>query len=461
MLAGIPFSLYFGSNDEFALIISSGITLTAGGSLWFFNRKLKDKQMGKREGYLIVSLTWIIMSVFGALPYIISGSVPSFTNAFFETISGFSTTGASILTDIESIPRGILFWRSMTHWIGGMGIIVLSVAILPFLGTGGMQLFSAESSGPIKDKLNPRIQSTAKSFWSIYVILTLIETILLLFGGMDLYDALCHSFGTIATGGFSTRNDSMGAFSPFCHYVVMIFMVIAAINFTIHVLMFRGEWKKPFRDQELRLYLSIITVIGIFISITLIFTQDHNTEVAFRHGFFQVISILSTTGYATADYMTWPTYAWLILFFLMFIGGCAGSTTGSIKVIRYLMLIKTGLREFKKLLHPNAVIPIKLNGKPVSEDIIFRILAFFFIYLAIFATGTLILALSGVDFATSIGSVTATMGSIGPGLHDVGPTGNYNHIPEISKWVLSFCMLAGRLELFSILILFTPAFWKY
>ena len=460
MLTGIPFSLYYHSGDEWVLLLSSVITMAAGITMFFTTRRNLDRNLGKREGYIIVTITWIIISAFGTLPYLLSGTAQSFTDAFFETISGFSTTGASILTDVEVVPKGVLFWRSMTHWIGGMGIIVLSVAILPFLGTGGMQLFNAEASGPVKDKLHPRIQSTAKNLWGIYILFTFVQTILLIFGGMNLFDALCHSFGTMATGGFSTRNASLGAYSPFCQYVVIVFMIIASINFALHYFTLRGQFRKVARDEELKMYIVIIMVTGLFIWGSLMYYNGSAVEKTFRESFFQVASIISCTGFATSDYTLWPTHLWMILFLLMFFGGCAGSTSGSIKIIRHLVLFKTGAREFRKIVHPNAVIPVRYNGTGISEDVIFKILAFFFLYLLIFATSSLFLTISGVDFESAIGSVATTMGGIGPGLNKVGPMGNYHDIPGISKWVLSFCMLAGRLEIFSVIILFTPSFWK-
>lgn len=462
MLTALPFVFYFHSGDHYPILISSAITLFAGFLPWIITLKNHNKHMGKREGYIVVTLTWVTMSLFGTLPFILSGVIPSFTDAFFETISGFSTTGASILKDVEIVPKGILFWRSMTHWIGGMGIIVLSVAILPFLGTGGMQLFSAESSGPMKDKLHPRIQETAKRLWGIYVLLTAAETILLCVGGMPLFDSLCHSFGTIATGGFSTKNISMLYYSPYIQYVVMIFMILAAINFTLHFHLLRGKVKQLWKDEELRLFLLIILGSGLFISLSLYFHNDYayGFEESLRKGFFQVASIISCTGFANDDFVLWPTQLWLILFFLMLIGGCAGSTTGSIKVMRYLMILKSARREFRKIVHPSAIIHIRYNGKPVQEEILFKIIVFFFMYIATFATGWLLLCISGVDYVSAAGAVATTMGGVGPGLGVFGPMSNFSAAPEFSKWVLSACMLLGRLELFSVFILFAPSFWK-
>lgn len=460
MLTSLPFSFYYNSGDHWAMIISSVITVAAGFLPWVLTRRNLNKQMGKREGYMVVTFTWVIMSLFGTLPYMISGVIPHFTDAFFETISGFSTTGASILTDVEVVPHGVLFWRSMTHWIGGMGIIVLSVAILPFLGTGGMMLFSAESSGPLKDKLHPRIQETAKKLWGIYVLLTAALIIFLWAGGMSLFDSMCHAFGTLATGGFSTKNVSLMAYTPYAQYVVMIFMIIAAINFTLHFYLLKGDVKKFWKDEELRLFITIILVSGLFIGLSLNFYYDYGLEKSLRNGFFQVASIISCTGFANDDFVLWPTQLWLVLFFLMLIGGCAGSTTGSMKVMRYLMILRIGRREFKRIIHPNAVIAVRYNDKHVSEDVLLKIVFFFFLYVLTFAIGTLLLCISGVDFTSSAGAVATTMGGVGPGLGVFGPMSNFSAAPEFSKWVLSACMLLGRLELFSVFILFAPSFWR-
>lgn len=460
MLTALPFSFYYRSGDHPAILISSGITLLAGFLAWILTKRSDQTNMGKREGYLIVTLTWILMSAFGLLPFMLSGSISGFTDAFFETISGFSTTGASVLTSVEDIPKGILFWRSMTHWIGGMGIIVLSVAILPYLGSSGMQLFAAETSGPMKDKLHPRIRETAKRLWAVYVLLTAAETIMLLFGGMSLFDALCHSFGTLATGGFSTRNLSMAAYSPYNQYVVLVFMFLAAINYTSHYFALRGNFSGYFRNQEFRFFTLIVIVCGLFISLWLLFANHYETEDAFRSGFFQVVSIISCTGFANDDFILWPTHLWVILLLLMFIGGCAGSTTGSIKSIRHLLLLKTGAREFRRIIHPSAVISIKHNGNPVSEDVLLKILLFFFVYLLTFATGTLLLCVNGVDLVSASSGVASCMGGVGPAMGVYGPMSNYSAAPEFSKWVLSSCMLLGRLELYAVFILFAPSFWK-
>jgi len=472
MLLSLPFSIYFGRkdflhfelfngvDDFWALLISSMITICIGGLLSSSTRGIEKKALGKREGYIIVSLSWIIISLFGALPFVLSGAIPNFTNAFFETISGFTTTGASILNDIEAVPKGLLFWRSMTHWIGGMGIIVLSIAILPILGIGGMQLFIAEVPGPAPDKIHPRITHTAKRLWGIYVFLTILETGLLMLGGMDLFDSICHAFGTMATGGFSTQNTSIAGYSPYIQYIIVLFMILAGTNFTLHYFMLHGRLKKVWANEEFKYYIKLILGITILIAVAIFIFQGHPVEKSFRDSIFQVVSIITTTGFVTTNYLAWPFFVWLIIFLLMFAGGCAGSTGGSIKMVRQLLLLKNSSLELKRLIHPQAIIPVRFNGKPVSQDIIFNILAFFLIYMLIFSFGSVFMSMLGLEFETAVGSVAATLGNIGPGIGDVGPINNYANIPDVGKWFLSFLMLLGRLELFTVLILFSPAFWK-
>lgn len=459
MFLGIPFSLYYGEDDVYALLISGFSTSTFGGILWYINRNCK-KDIKKREGYLIVTLGWISLALSGCLPFVISGAIPSFTNAFFETMSGFTTTGASILTDIESIPKGILFWRSMTHWIGGMGIIVLSLAILPILGIGGMQLFIAEVPGLTPDKLHPRIKETAKRLWLIYVLLTIIETILLSFGGMSLFDALCHSFATLATGGFSTKNSSAIEFTPYIQYVITLFMFLAGINFSLHFFMLTGKFKKLFKNEEFKLYSLGILLVASIVGFIIYSSTDHVFEKSARDALFMVVSIITTTGFVSADYTSWTPFLTILFFVLMFVGGSAGSTGGGIKVVRFLLLFKNSFLELKRLIHPRAIIPVRLNGKAISNDIISNVLAFFLFYIIIFVFGSMFMTFLGLDFLSAIGSVAATLGNIGPGIGSVGPMSNFAEIPDLGKWFLSFLMLLGRLELFTVLILFSPYFWK-
>lgn len=452
--------LFDPSHDFFPLLVSGTGTGLIGLLLWTFNKKLDQSSIAKREGYIIVTLTWVVISLFGALPFILAGTTSSYTDAFFETMSGFTTTGSTIFNDIEALPKGILFWRSMTHWIGGMGIIVLSLTILPILGIGGMQLFIAEVPGLIPDKLHPRITQTAKSLWIIYVFLTLVQTILLMLGGMNLFESLCHAFGTLATGGFSTRNDSVAGFSPYIQYVIIIFMYLSGISFTLHYFVFKRQFGKVFHNEELRTYTLVVLISTVLIMAGLVFVQHRNPGIAFRDSLFQVVSVITTTGFITSDYLLWPFYAWLLIFLLMFVGGCAGSTGGGIKVVRILLLFKNSRLELKRIVHPQAVLPVRLNGKPLSQDIVYNVLAFFLIYMITFAFGSLVMSALGLEFESAVGAVATSLGNIGPGLGIVGPVLNFSVIPAPGKWILSFLMMLGRLELFTVLILFSSSFWR-
>lgn len=457
----LPFSLYYKSSDLMAIFWGGLITFATGGlTILTTSHRNRNDRMGKREAFIIVSLTWVVISLFGTLPFIIHGSISSFTDAFFEVMSGFTTTGSSILTDIEAMPQGLLFWRSMTHWIGGMGIIVLTLAILPFLGIGGIQLFAAEVPGPTPDKLHPKITGTAKRLWGIYVLFTFIQTILLMFGGMNLFDALCHAFGTMATGGFSTQNASVALYSPYIQYVIIVFMFLAGVNFTLHYFLLHAKFDKVWRNEEFKFYTTIIILFTIIISALIYFNSNINGEKAFRDSLFQVVSIMTTTGFVSADYIKWFPTAWFLLFVLMFIGGSAGSTGGGIKVIRHLMLFKFSSAELKRMIHPRAVISVRYNNHSVNKDYIFNILAFFLFYIMIFGFGSIFMSAVGLDFDTAIGSTIACLGNIGPGIGGVGPVENYAAIPELGKWFLSFLMLLGRLELFTVIVFLSPGFWK-
>lgn len=461
MLTALPFSIYYNSNDIIAILISGVGTAIFGSLLWFLTRTDPDAEIGKRDSYLIVSLGWIASSVFGTLPFIIHGSIPGFTDAFFETMSGFTTTGASILKDVEALPPGLLFWRSMTHWLGGMGIIVLSLAILPLLGIGGMQLFQAEVAGPSKDKIHPRVTETAKRLWGIYVILTITQVILLMFGNMNLLDAVCHSFGTLATGGFSTKNASVAYYkSAYIEYVIIIFMFLSGTNFTLHYFALKGKPLNYLRDSEFRFYAIFVVLIVTSTALYLIIQNSQTVESAFRDSAFSIISILSSTGFVTVNYEGWAKFFPEIFLILLLIGACAGSTSGGVKIIRYELLIKNSLIELKKLIHPKAVIPVRHNGKAVSNEIISKIAAFIMLYMIIFITASVILSIIGLDLSSSMGAVAACLANIGPGLGSTGPMTNYSEVPVLGKWVLSIVMLLGRLELFTILVLFSPSFWK-
>lgn len=461
MLTAIPFSLYYSDGAVLSILISSLICLAAGVILWLiFKRYLND--LKTREGFAIVTFGWLTMSLFGSLPFIISGAIPSVTDAIFETVSGFTTTGASILSNIEAMPAGLLFWRSMTQWIGGMGIIVLSLAILPVLGVGGMQLFKAESPGPTVDKLKPRIRETAKVLWQVYILFSAVQTLFLLIGGMNLFDSITHTFTTMATGGFSTKNASVAHFnSPFIDIVITVFMFAAGVNFALHYRALNGDVKSFFRNSEFIFYASI-TVVAIIITSVILLLHGNYTNIpeTLRHSSFQIVSILTTTGFVTADYELWPVAIQFILFLLMFNGGCAGSTGGGIKNMRTLILLRNGAAELRKLIHPKAIVPVRFNAKAVPQEIISNILAFFVLFISTFVFATLIMTTMGLDIVTAMGSVIASLSNVGPGLGEVGPMDNYSNIPLLGKWVLSFCMIIGRLELFTVLVIFTRVFWK-
>ena len=461
MMLGISFSIYYGDDDILALLGAGLLTSITGITIWFFTRKTDKLDLGKREGYLIVTLGWVCMSLFGALPFIFNGSIPNFSNAFFETMSGFTTTGATILTNVEAMPHGLLFWRSFTQWIGGMGIIVLSIAILPLLGIGGMQLYAAEVPGITKDKLHPRVKETAKRLWIIYLGFTLAEAVLLMFAGMNFFDAINHSFTTMATGGFSTKNSNTAYFtSPFIQYILIVFMFLAGVNFTIHYLAIHRKFSFFKNNDEFRYYLFLILGVSIFVAIIHLPYVDFSLAETFRQSLFHVVSLVTTTGYVSSNYENWAIFSPMIFFILLFIGGSAGSTGGGIKVVRHLLLFKNGFLELKRLIHPRAIIPVRLNGKAVSSEIISNVQAFFIIYILIFVFGSILLSLMGVDFISSVGAVATCLGNTGPGIGSVGPIANFNHLPEMAKWLLSFLMLLGRLELFTVLIIFTPYFWK-
>lgn len=459
MLLPIPFSLYYGEGDHLFFLMSAFITFVTGFAAYKFTRF--DREVRAREGFAIVTLGWIFFSLLGSLPFLISGAIPSLTDAFFETMSGFTTTGATILVDIERLPHGLLFWRSFTHWLGGMGIIVLTIAILPFLGVGGMQLFRAEVPGPAPDKLTPRVTQTAKILWGVYILISLLETALLMLGGMNLFEALCHTFGTMATGGFSTKNASIGQFnSAYIDYVIIVFMLAAGTNFSLHYRFLKGQLKSYFKNSEFRLFLFLICSSTILIGLHTFTQQYASAETAFRKTLFQVTAIITTTGYTTADFEQWAFSAQFILFLLMFFGGCAGSTGGGMKIIRLYVLIKFVAAEISRLMHPKAVIPIRVGGTVIPRDIVRNILGFFALLIALFIGGVIVMTLLGLDLVSAFGAVAATLNNIGPGLGSVGPADNYAHLPLLGKWVLTFFMLAGRLEIFTVLILFAPSFWK-
>ncbi len=460
MLFPLLFSLYYRDGDHQAILVSAAITSGIGASLFLLYLR-RVEEISHREGFAIVALGWVSAALFGSLPYLLSGVLPSFVEAYFESMSGFTTTGATVLVAMEGVPRGILFWRSLTHWLGGMGIIVLSIAILPLLGVGGMQLFRAEVPGPVADKLKPRIAETAKILWQVYMLISGAETLLLMFGGMNLFEALCHTFGTMATGGFSTKNVSIGSYNKvYFDGVITIFMILAGTNFALHYQALTGNLRTFYRNSEFRFY--GITLVGAMLLVTLVlrFQTYETLGTAFRYASFQVGSIMTTTGYTTADFEKWPSFVQYVLVLLMFIGGSAGSTGGGMKCMRILLLLKQGYRELFRLIHPHGVIPIRLGGKIVSEEVMQSVWGFFFLFILVFVLASVFMAFLGLDIISAFVSVAATINNIGPGLGVVGPMDNYRSIPFLGKWILTFCMLIGRLELYTVIILVVPEFWK-
>lgn len=473
MLLAVLASILMKDGVTFEITLSAFIVMVLGGFMMLISRN-HQAQIQKREGYLIVSLGWFLMAVTGMLPFLMTGAIDNVYDAFFETMSGYTTTGSSILRDIEALPAGLLFWRSTTHWIGGMGIIVLAIAILPLLGIGGMQLFTAEAPGPNSDKLHPRITDTAKRLWLIYFTFTFTEALLLSLAGMSLFDAINHAMSTISTGGFSTKNQSLAHWNhlPWVQYITMLFMLLAGSNFVLTYFAFTGKFNKVFKDNEFLTFIKLIFIFSMIVFAVLIFNTDLNTdffshpqiwgeiESNFRHSLFQVLAVITTTGFVTADFTAWTPFLTVFFFGLMFLGGSAGSTSGGVKIVRHLLMVKSGILEFKRALHPNAIIQPRYNGKVVNEEIIGNILGFFILYMLSFIIGSLIFGLLGLDFESAIGVAASSMGNVGPALGEFGPANNFSQLPPAGKLWSSFLMLIGRLELFTVLIILTPFFWK-
>lgn len=460
MAAPLCAALYYHEESWRALLYALLITLGAGLLAALLGRKEKG-ELSHREGFVIVTLGWVLAALAGSLPFMLSGVFPRFVDAYFEAMSGFSTTGSTVLVQIEGVPLGILLWRSMTQWLGGMGIILLSIAILPLLGVGGMQLFKAEVPGPVYDKISPRIRDTAKTLWLVYLLFTVLEVLFLKLGGMSLYDAVSHTFTTLATGGFSPRNRSVGAYdSAYIDTVVTVFMVLAGINFALHYRLLLGDFRGLFRDTEFHFYMGVLVVATLFVTWDLYGRNYGDVRTAFRYASFQVVSIMTTTGYTTASFDTWPFVSQLVLVLLMFLGGMAGSTGGGIKIVRIQVLIKQGYRQIYQVIHPHAVAPVKLRGEVISREIIESIWGFFFLFVLCFVTGSVIMALLGMDLVTSFTAVLTCLANVGPGLGMVGPSEHFYHVPDLGKWVLTFCMLIGRLEIYTVLVLLVPEFWR-
>lgn len=460
MTAPLVVSLIYRDGAALSFLFSIGLTVLFALILILTCRS-PEQEIRHREGMAVVALGWLAVGLFGALPYFIDGTRANFINCLFESLSGFTTTGASILTDIEVLPHGILFWRSLTHWLGGMGIIVMTIAILPLLGVGGMQLFKAEVPGPVADKLKPRIAETAKTLWKVYLFFTGAEILLLFLGGMSLFDSFCHTFGTLATGGFSTKNASIGHYqNVYFDVIITIFMLLAGINFALHHQALTGHLKTFYKNSELRFFLSVFVLATILVTWSIWRSHVPEFGKALQLASFQSASILTTTGYATTDFGQWPSLAKIILLILIFIGGSAGSTGGSIKCVRIMLLLKHTYRELRRLIHPKAVIPIKFQGQVVSDEVMSSIWGFFILFISLFIFAAILLAAMGLDLTTAFTASAACIGNIGPGLGSVGPAQNYAHLPQAAKIVLILCMLLGRLEVYTVFIIFIPEFWK-
>lgn len=444
-----------------ALLISGAVSMAAGMAAWLPTRHAEE--LSRRDGFGVVTLGWIAASLAGAMPYVLSGVIPNGISAVFESMSGFTTTGASVIPVLETVPRGILLWRATTHLFGGMGVLVFVIAILPLVGTGGMQLFRAEMPGPVKDRLTPRIAGTAKRLWAVYVLLVAVETVLLRAGGLSWFESVCHSFATIATGGFSTRTASIGAYqSSYVDIVIVVFMALSGVNFALHYRALNGRLDSFWKDSEFKLYVLILFAAGIMVAVSLASSGAvQGLGRAVRGAFFAVVSILTTTGFVTEDFDRWPAMARIILFLLMFVGGCAGSTGGSIKVIRILLVLRSTGREVRRWLRPQAVMSLKVDRQAVEPEMVMNVMAFVLLYGMIFAGSTVVMTLHfHGDWVSSASSVAATLGNIGPGFHAVGPTLNYASVPPPLQAFLSLLMLLGRLEMYTVLVLFMPSFWR-
>lgn len=443
------------------LTICSLLTLAVGALMYFGTKRSKGTDLKKREGFFVVVTGWLLMSMLGCLPYLLTGSIDTVTNAWFETMSGFTTTGASILNDIEAMPKSVLLWRSLTQWIGGMGIIVLAVAILPLLGIGSVQLFAAEAPGISPEKISPRIADTAKRLWLLYILLTVSETVLLKLAGMGVFDAINHALTTVSTGGFSTKQASIAHFdSPLIEYIITLFMFLGGTNFILLYFITQFKWKKAWHHEEFRFYSGVVGLFTVIVTIALMVKGIGDPEYSFRTAIFQVISMVTTTGFATADYTAWGSGLTMLFFLLLFTGGCAGSTSGGVKMVRHLILFKIGRTELKRQMHPNAVIPLQVNKKTLPDAMSQTVLGFIISYIIIFAVASMLISSMGISFDTAIGAVATSLGNVGPGISEVSPSYSFFAIPSAAKWILTALMLIGRLEIFTVLLLFSPVFWR-
>ena len=465
MLFSVGCSLIYGDGDLIPLLQSIAVTITSGLILVIFFKSKDKKDLSTHDGFAVVTLGWIAIVIFSAFPFYFSGTL-DYTNSFFEAMSGLTTTGATVLGHsdtlmIEELPHGILFWRSFTQFIGGMGIIVFSIAILPMLGMGGVQLFRAEVAGPVADKITPRVKQTAKLLWGIYVGFVLILCLILKIEGMSWFDAICHSFTTIATSGFSTKNISIAAYGGLIQWTIIIFMFLAATNFSLHYYFIAKGKFEYYKDHEFRVYFGLCIIFSILFFINIVGTNKYQTDLlSFRHSVFAAVSILTTTGFSTENFNEWPEMSKMLLFFLFFIGGSAGSTTGGMKIIRSILVVKYLLYEVRKLLHPKGVFTINIGKISIDDNVVRATLGFYLFYIFIFVFTAVILSFTGLDVETALTASASAIGNIGPGLGSIGPTDNWGHLSDFAKWLTSFCMLLGRLEIFTVVVLFSRSFWK-
>lgn len=459
MFLSMLVSLFY-KEDVMTLFVPSLVITFLMANLLFLIGWNAKSTLGVREGFLIVSLAWVLFSFFGSLPFYLSGCIPTFESAFFETVSGFTTTGNTMIKNVEILPYGILFWRSLTHWMGGMGIVIFTIAFLPLLKTGGLKLFSAESTGPMLAKIHPRISDTSKRLWYVYIFLTVLEIILLCLEGMGTFDSVCQSFGTLAGGGFSTKNASIGFWpSPIIHYTIIVFMFCSGVNFILLYFLLKGQLKRFWDNEELKWFLGFTIVVSLIIGSILYTTGYGGLEKSFRDALFQVSSAVTTTGYSTVNFMAWDPLLWSLLLLVMIIGGSAGSTAGGAKVVRVLLALKNIRNDFRRFLHPNAVIPVRMDRSVVSQQVITNSIAFLFAYFLVILISTLVLLATGMSFVNSVGSTISSISNVGLAIGDF-PSGTYADIPVAAKWYLSFLMLVGRLELYTLLMIFTPYFWR-
>lgn len=459
-LACMGVSLYYGEPDYICFVYSALINAGVGGTLIFLGRHAKNI-VTRRDGYCIVAFTWMLFTIFGMLPYLISGTIPSVTDAFFETMSGFTTTGATILDDVESLSHGILFWRSFTQWIGGLGIVFFTIVVLPIFGVGNQVLFKAEATGVTHDKIHPKISVMAKWLWTVYLILTVAEAVLLAVGGMGWFDAVCHAFGTTATGGFSTKQSSVAYWnSPFIEYVIAVFMILSGMNFSLYFMCLRGRYKQLFHDDEAKWFVGSIGCVALLITVSLVVQNGYGAEEAFRKSLFQVATLHTSSGFITDDYIHWAPFTWVLLVYCMIVGGCTGSTCGGVKIMRLLIVIRNIKNEFRRMMHPHAVLPIKVNRMAVPQSIISMASTFVLLYFGCIFMGWLVYMFMGLEIVEALGITISSLGNTGVALGAFGPAYSWNGLPEAGKWLSSFLMLIGRLELFGVLLIFSPAFWE-